>query len=89
MENLQMIEISHIAATDTKGTRIKVLNHRLNESKIFSKDYKYSLHIDQIIDKIKNKDLILGVSYSDKTKNYMIILKSLNNSFLNLNELLK
>ncbi|MDQ1341328.1 MAG: hypothetical protein QG567_2486 [Campylobacterota bacterium] len=87
MKNLQMLEVSHIAATDTKGTRIKVYNHRHNESKIFGKNYSYSLHIDQILDLIADKDLIIGVSYSEKNKNYMIILDSKNNSFLNLKEL--
>ena len=87
MNNLQMIEISHMAATNTKGTRIKVLNHRDSKSKVFSKNYKYNLHIDQILDYISNKDLIIGVSYSEKKGTYTIVLNSLNNSFLTLDEL--
>ena len=87
MNNLQMIEISHMAATNTKGTRIKVLNHRDNKSKVFSKNYEYRLHIDQILDYISNKDLIVGVSYSEKKGTYTIVLNSLNNSFLTLDEL--
>ena len=87
MNNLQMIEISHMAATNTKGTRIKVLNHRDNTSKVFSKNYEYSLHIDQILDYISNKDLIVGVSYSEKKGTYTIVLDALNNSFLTLDEL--
>ena len=87
MNNLQMIEISHMAATNTKGTRIKVLNHRDNKSKVFSKNYEYSLHVDQILDYISNKDLIVGVSYSEKKGTYMIVMNALNNSFLTLDEL--
>ena len=82
-----MIEISHMAATNTKGTRIKVLNHRDNTSKVFSKNYEYSLHVDQILDYISNKDLIVGVSCSEKKGTYTIVLDALNNSFLTLDEL--
>lgn len=89
MENLQLLEIKHLGATNTKGTRIKIIDHRYNNYIVLSKDYKYSLHFDQVAGIIKRKDLIEGISYSEKLDTYFVILNSDNNTntFLTLKEL--
>ena len=40
MKNLQMLEIKYLAATNTKGARIKIIDTRFKASVTLSRDYE-------------------------------------------------
>lgn len=88
MKNLQIIEVKYISATDTKGSRVKLINDRFNESKLINYDYNFNNILDIALDVITKKDLIIGYNYNEKTGVYNIILEAENNSFLTLKQLM-
>lgn len=88
MRNLQIIEVKYLGATDTKGSRVKLINDRFKESKLINYDYKFNNILDIALDVITKKELIVGYNYNEKRCVYNIILEAENNSFQTLKQLM-
>ena len=85
MRKLQILEVRHLPATNTKGSRCSVKNTVLGESMIVYKDYQFDSYIDQLLSTI-DPDIVAGISYSklgvgyiviDPKDNYMLSLKNI------------
>ena len=75
MQNLQMIEIKYLAATNTKGARIKLIDTRFKVSETLNYDYEIDDLINQAIQHLKNKGFnVIFKSYDELNKKQYVFL---------------
>ena len=74
MKNLQMIEIKYLAATNTKGARIKLIDTRFKVSEILNYDDIDDL-INQAVKHLNNKGFdVIFKSYDELNKKYYVFI---------------
>jgi hypothetical protein len=56
-ENLHLIEVRCLGATNSKGSRIKIVSHRFNQSVILPLDYSYNSTLHQAADYLISRGL--------------------------------
>ncbi len=55
LKNLQSMKIKFMSATNTRGSRVKIIDERFEESITLSYDYEYNNSIDLAIDYLESK----------------------------------
>lgn len=83
MENYHIIEVKYLGATNTKGSRVKLTSHRLNESITFSYDYSIGNINKQAEKYLKSINQIVIGQAEGKSVDY-IILDSVDGQFLSI-----
>jgi hypothetical protein len=83
--NFHLLKIKYITPTNTRGSRVKIIDLRFNKSKTIPFNYEFDCIVEMVKSEIKNKSLIQGKAWDEKTKDYYLILNSDNNgSFVEL-----
>tara|TARA_Y100001963_G_scaffold155785_1_gene247820 strand:+ start:1094 stop:1414 length:321 start_codon:yes stop_codon:yes gene_type:complete len=83
----KQLNIKYLGATDTKGSRIKITDTRLKESKTISFDYKFNSILEIVIDYfIENgyKNIISGFTSDEITGAYNLLINDFTFSLKNL-----
>lgn len=65
MENLHIIELKYLGATNTRGSRVKLTSKRFNESKTIAYNYKLNHIEDMAVEYLESKGFdIIGTAES-------------------------
>ena len=85
MKNLHIIQVKYMSATNTKGSRVKLIDTRFGNSITLSYDYECNGVDEQAVKHLTDKGyIIIGKSYNEITGVYSIICDSVDNSFIKL-----
>ena len=74
MQNLQMIEIKYLGATDTRGARIKLIDTRFGVSITMARDYEYTTD-EQAIKYLQNRGFnIVAKTWNEKRNQTFLLI---------------
>jgi len=66
-KHYRMFEVRYLSATDTKGSRLKIVDERNNKSKTLGRDYKYNVGGDQVIGYLHHIGIeVIGFATTDE-----------------------
>ena len=74
VNHYRMFEIKYLGATDTKGSRLKVVDTRHNQSKTLSKDYSFNLGRDQVFKYLDSLGIKIEGFSTTKEKDFIFTL---------------
>ncbi len=86
MQSFQMLDITPLQATDTKGVRIKIHDLRFDEKIIIPFDYKCNQILDGAIKWLKKNTTLKLHGYGTTKENYFIIIKPTDHTFKSLKD---
>jgi len=72
VNHYRMFEIRYLGATDTKGSRLKVVDTRHNQSKTLNKDYSFNLGIDQVFKYLDSLGIKIEGFSTTKEKDFIV-----------------
>lgn len=72
MKNLRAFKIRYMGATETLGSRIKIIDLRFNVSKTIDYDYSYNSSSEQIEHYLQGRGIVC--LYTAESKNEILLL---------------
>lgn len=84
MQGLQMLDISYISPTNSRGTRIKIYDMRFDETIIIPYDYSHNQVLDGAIAWLKKNTFLKPYGYGTTKHNYFIVIKPTDHTFESL-----
>ena len=86
LQSFQMLDISVIPASNTKGTRVKIHDLRFNEKIIIPYDYRFNQILDVALDYLKKNTTLKPYGFGTTKDNYFIVIKPTDHSYTSLKD---